>query len=109
MLRPRGIPRNGPVAYAATLMASDAAAAQQVNVIAAREDGARDHAAERIEARDVVELGNRRHDARDRAVRGGVACVQSISSSATHGRWSDMRAHVLPRGTKADVQRKPRV
>ena len=30
-------------------------------------------------------------------------------SSATIGRWSDMRAQLLPRGTKVDTQRRPRM
>ena len=38
----------------------------------------------------------------------GVA-AQASSSSATSGRWSDMRAQLAPRGTEVDTQRKPRV
>ena len=39
---------------------------------------------------------------------GGQGHRQAGVSSATSGRWSDIRAHAVPRGTKVDTHRRPR-
>ena len=73
---------------------------QQPHGVAATEDRPRHH---------VPQLAERRSRGRFSPGRRIALGHQSSCSSATSGRWSDMRAHALPRGTCRSTQRSPRV
>ena len=111
-LTPRAAARSSAAATSAASAAELEDVGLEQDLGAGRVDRLDERGEERRAAAQQLELvaGPERPFVRSAARFGhGAAQAQASSSSATSGRWSDMRAQAAPRGTEVERHWKPRV